>query len=78
MIAQIVIAIFGVSAVIVANDPRPHVRRWGCILGLVAQPAWFFAAIDAGQYGALFAAVFYTYGWLRGLWHQWIKPQHIV
>lgn len=79
MIAQIVIGIFGVLSVIIANDPRPRVARWGCICGLVAQPAWFVMTWHAEQWGAFAAAFFYSYGWLRGLWYQWLRPaQHIV
>lgn len=73
MIGQIAIFIFGLSAVWLANDPRPRVRRWGCVAGLVSQPFWFYATFTAAQWGIFAASFIYTFCWLRGFYFQWCK-----
>ena len=73
MIEQIIIAICGVSSVWLSQDTRPGLRRWACIFGIIAQPAWLYATIKAGQWGIVLLTFVYTAGWARGVWHYWLK-----
>lgn len=73
MIDQIFIGIFGLTSIWLTNDPRENVRRWACIAGLCAQPFWFYATFQAGQWGIFALAFFYTAGWYRGFRHHWLR-----
>ncbi len=73
MIVQAAIFVFGMSAIWLANDPRPRMRRWGCVMGLIAQPFWYYFAFTTDAWGVFFSSFFYSYAWARGFWHQWLK-----
>ncbi len=73
MIDQVGIFIFGMGGIWLANDHRAHVRRFGCIAGLIGQPFWYYAAWKAHQWGIFASSFFYTYSWARGFYHQWIR-----
>jgi hypothetical protein len=75
MIEQILIAIFGVGAVWLSQDPRASHRRWASVLGLLGQPAWFVATIKAEQWGIVALCAVYAASWGRGFWHYWIVPR---
>lgn len=77
-IDQIVIAIFGVSAVWLSQDSRDRFRRFAPICGLIAQPAWLWTTYQHQQW-AIFALSFvYALSWARGFIHYWIrKPAHV-
>jgi hypothetical protein len=66
------IALFGVSAIRLSQDPREHVRRWGCIAGLCAQPFWFYTTYINGQWGIFGLSFFYTFAWLKGVRTYWL------
>lgn len=72
MIEQIIIAVFGLGATWLSQDARLKWQRWACILGLVAQPAWFYATWKAEQWGIFVLAFFYTWAWARGVWNFWL------
>ena len=72
MIDQLFIGVFGVASIWLANDPRPNYRRWACVFGLIAQPAWFWSAWQAQQFGIFVLAFFYTAGWIRGIRTNWL------
>lgn len=73
MIEQFVIALCGVGATWLSQDARPQFARWACVLGLIAQPAWFWASWKAEQWGIFALGFVYTACWLRGLWAYWIR-----
>jgi hypothetical protein len=73
MINQYFVFVFSMTTAFLVNDPRPHVRRWGCLVGLLSQPFWIYATYAAHQWGMLALSFFYTAMWLRGIYHQWIK-----
>lgn len=75
MIEQLTIALFGVSAIWLSQDTRPHVARWACILGLIAQPAWFYATWKAAQWGMFALCFLYTASWCRGVWTFWLRAK---
>jgi len=73
MIEQIIIAVCGASSVWLSQDLRPTWRRWACIFGITAQPAWLYATVKAGQCGIVLLTFVYAAGWARGIWFYWIK-----
>lgn len=73
MIEQLIIAVCGLSSVWLSQDTRESYRRWACIFGLIAQPAWFWSAYQAQQWGILALCAVYTLGWLRGVRNHWMK-----
>ncbi len=75
MIDQIGIALTGVCAVFLTQSSLANRRRWACIFGMIGQPFWFWAAIEARQPGVIFVCVLYTAAWAKGLWVHWLKPQ---
>lgn len=68
---QLLIAVFGVSAVWLSQDERQSHRRWAPIFGLIGQPAWFWAAYTGGQWGILALCFLYTASWAKGLRAHW-------
>lgn len=75
MIAQVFIALFGVTAIFLSQSPNPQMQRWACVLGLAGQPFWCWAAIDARQWGVLILCGFYTVAWARGVKTHWFEKR---
>jgi hypothetical protein len=73
MTEQIFIFILGVSAIWLANDSDPAIRRWGCVLGLASQPFWFHTTFVHEQWGIFAASFVYAYSWWRGFRSQWLS-----
>lgn len=71
MIDQLVIGACGVTAVFLSQDPRESHRRFACLFGLAAQPAWFWATWQAEQWGIFALSFLYAWSWLRGFRHHW-------
>ena len=74
MIEQIIITVCGIASIWLSQDRTHSRRRWACIIGLAAQPAWFYATWKAGQYGIFALTFVYAAGWARGVWTNWIRP----
>jgi hypothetical protein len=72
MIEQTAIAIFSVAAIWLSQDSRYAVRRWACVLGLLSQPAWFYATWKAGQWGIFALCFVYAFAWARGFKTYWM------
>lgn len=73
MIGQAGILVFGMAAIVLVNDHRPTVRRWGPVCGLLAQPFWFVETWNAGQWGIFACSFVYAGSWARGLYNGWIR-----
>jgi nicotinamide riboside transporter PnuC len=73
MIDQVIIFGTGVCATWLSQDMRPSHQRWACIFGLIGQPAWFYAAWQAEQWGVFALAFVFTAAWSRGLWNFWLR-----
>jgi hypothetical protein len=73
VIEQIVISLCGVAAVFLSQDSRASWRRWACIFGLAAQPAWFYATWRAHQYGIWAVCWLYAFSWARGFIAHWVR-----
>lgn len=78
MIAQTAIFVLSMSAIWLANDPRPAVRRFGCVFGLLAQPFWYYETFTHGQWGIFASSFVYTWSWWRGFRHQWLGPSPVT
>lgn len=78
MIDQIIIAICGVSSVWLSQDKRYNVRRFACLFGMAAQPAWMWSTWNAGQWGIFALSFVYAAGWARGIWTYWLDPRRVA
>ena len=73
MIAQLMIAIFGVTAVVLSQSELLERRKWAGIFGLVGQPFWFYAAWTTEQWGIFALCILYTLSWGKGVYTHWFK-----
>lgn len=72
MIAQIFIALFGVTAVALSQSTLEARRRWAPVFGLIGQPFWFYSAWETQQWGIFVLCVLYTLTWAKGFYNSWI------
>ena len=72
MIAQLFIALFGVTAVALSQSELDSRRRWASVFGLLGQPFWFFAAWQSQQWGIFVLSFLYTASWGKGFHTYWI------
>jgi hypothetical protein len=73
MLDQVVIAACGVTTVYLSQDHRAGARKWACIVGMVAQPFWLYAAWTAEQWGIFLLSIVYFAGWARGFRNFWLR-----
>ena len=73
MIAQGFIALLGVTAVWLTQQPNESLKKYACLFGLAAQPFWFYAAWSAQQWGILALCFVYAGAWLMGFKHYWLN-----
>jgi len=73
LIPQLGIALLGVTAIFLTQSRYESRRRWACILGLCAQPFWFWATWNAEQWGMFALCFLYAGSWLKGVWIHWIR-----
>lgn len=78
MIGQIWIAFFGVSAVWLSMSPNPNTARWGCVCGMISQPAWFYETYMAEQWGIFALCWCYAVSWARGIKTHWLTPREVI
>jgi len=71
MINQILLGVLGVSAVLFSQSPEESRRSIAPILGLMAQPFWFYTTFTSGQWGIFLLSFFYTYAWWKGFQLYW-------
>ena len=71
MIAQLGIAILSPLALWLANCHTYGWRRWACVVGLASQPFWYWAVIEAQQWGIAAVCPIYTWAWVRGFMRDW-------
>ncbi|MBU0791938.1 MAG: hypothetical protein KKB08_02755 [Gammaproteobacteria bacterium] len=74
-IDQIAIALFGALAAWLSQARTDRLRRWACVFGMLGQPAWFYAAWKAQQWGIFAVCIIYCGAWMRGLWVYWLAPR---
>lgn len=51
-----------------------HGDNHGFILGLCVQPFWYYTSIKHRQWGIVAASIIYTYGWIMGVYNNFIAP----
>jgi hypothetical protein len=73
-LVQIAIAVIGVMAAWINQDPTERTRRWACVIGLTGQPFWAYSAWQASQWGVLAVTAGYTVAFLRGIHLYWLTP----
>lgn len=71
IIAQVVIALAGFTAVFLSQSRSRDVRRWAPIFGALGQPAWFVTAWINAQWGVFALCFLYSFAWIRGLYNHW-------
>ncbi len=71
-ICQIAIGFFGITALWFVTQKKPW-GRWGYVLGMCAQPFWYYTAITKEQWGILVISFVYTGIWAKGFYTHWIK-----
>lgn len=74
MLAQGIIVVCGVLSVWLSQSIHHNAKRWACIIGMCAQPAWLWETYRAEQWGLMALSGFYALGWARGIWNFWIVP----
>lgn len=75
MFAQIMIAVFGVTAVWLTQQSNQDLKRYACFFGLLGQPFWVYATYSTEQWGMFILTLCYTYAWYIGLWNTWVAPK---
>lgn len=73
-VCQIAIGFFGLTALWFVTQKKPW-SRWGYILGLSAQPFWYYTTITHRQWGILLISAAYTLIWLQGFWKHWMRKE---
>ncbi len=66
---QIVLTLLSLGSIFLVEREN----RWGYVLGLVAQPFWWYAAISDGQWGVMIVNVFYALIWSRGVYRRFFQ-----
>jgi hypothetical protein len=66
-IAQVVIPITSVTAMWLVNGVSAESRFYGAIVGLVAQPFWFYITYKAKQWGVFISCFFFAGAWIYGI-----------
>lgn len=73
ILAQAGIAIFGLSAIFLAQSAHIDYRRWASVLGLLGQPLWFTTSYISESWGIFILCFFYTFAWGKGFYIHWIS-----
>lgn len=73
MIEQLAIALTGVTAIVLVQSRSEQIRRFACLFGLAGQPAWFYSAWQAEQWGIFGLCVLYTAAWGHGFLVYWVR-----
>lgn len=73
MMSQWWVTLFGLSALFMMQLHDTRWRRWGVIMGLIGQPAWYIQLTIHDQFGMLPVFFGYSSVWLYGFWNLWIR-----
>lgn len=63
------------GALVLSYSLRNELRRWAPIVGLIAQPAWYYSTWVAHQWGALALSVLITGCHIYGIRNLWFKKK---
>lgn len=70
-IAQIGIAIFGITAIILVSKKN----KWGFVFGLLSQPFFFVTTLVNEQWGLFLLSIIYTFSWAFGIYEWFFKDK---
>lgn len=70
-LSQWIIGLIGGLAILLSQSPTENTRRYACLLGLLAQPFWFYAAYKSQDWGIFAVCFIATLGWVRGFGQFW-------
>lgn len=71
MIDQIALGVLGGSAILLSQHRDVNKRAIAPILGLLAQPFWFYTTYTHQQWAIFGLSFFYTYAWWTGFKLHW-------
>jgi len=74
-VSQILIPLFGATAVFLSQCRTREKRCWAPVLGIISQPAWFFTTWFNAQWGIFTVSFVYAYAWVLGLYNHWFKGE---
>lgn len=70
MFSQIMIALFGVTAVLLTQQKNETIKYFAPFFGLAGQPFWLYATYSTEQWGMFFLSILYSYAWALGIWNN--------
>lgn len=73
LIAQIGIAVFGITAIILVARKN----KWGFVAGFLTQPFFFITSIVNKQWGLFILSILYTGSWAYGIYEWFFKKKKI-
>lgn len=73
-IIQIALFILSAAAIYFVTTKNKY-TKWGHVIGLAAQPLWFYTTITNEQWGLLALTVFYTLNWIKGIKNYWFDGE---
>ncbi len=69
LICQVVACICGVTSIFLIARKN----KWGFVVGLTAQPAWYYTTIFHEQWMILVLSIAYTLNWCYGIYNWFWK-----
>ena len=69
IIAQIGIAVFGLTAIILVSKKN----KWGFVFGLLSQPFFILTSFINKQWGLFLLSIIYTFSWTYGIYEWFFK-----
>ncbi len=76
MIEQIMIAVFGLTAVFFSQTKNKKLNKIACLFGMAAQPFWIYSTYTNELWGMLVLTMFYTFAWGVGIKNNWFKSKN--
>ncbi len=72
LLANIIIPVFGTLAFAMSQTSNPVLRKYAPILGLSAQPFWFYTQWTSANFGVILICFLYTGIWMFSFYLQWV------
>lgn len=72
IMSQVMIFVFGVTAVWLTQSPDLNMQRYACLYGMASQPFFIYVSVYAKQWGVLAITLVYAASWARGVNTYWL------
>ena len=72
---QIILLILSASSIWLITRKEKW-SRYGFIIGLSAQPFWFYSSFVTKQWGIFILSIFYTYSWCQGIYNNFYNENN--